>query len=243
MMFLCFSVSFAQSDWKVASFLDPKIDTVAFINCSKETLDTIISHSKSNPKFIIDNDISCNARVNFSIEKDFTILIGQDDVNVNLVFRNKQSKKYSDEIRKYYKDQAIKITLNLFGLFVPDRVSGQYYSTKFYLNIDFTKGEDMAQVDSLKSKVFKIDDLSDQSIAKNKKLREKGIKMLKNRKPSIALVYFRMAYYVNKDIDSVVLLGNLWDIMGEPEAACYHWKKAAELGNKQAESLIKKCVN
>lgn len=245
-MFFYFSITLGQSDLKPPAFLDPKIDTVAFVNCSQGTLDTIISYARKNPKFIIDNNVSCSVKIVFFIEKNFMIYTNatnDDDITMNLVLRNKVSKKYSDKIRRYYSDQTKLIARNLDGLFIPDRVNGEYYKTIFYLNIDFTKGEDGPAVDSLKSKVFQVDDLSNQSIEKNKKLREKGIQMLKNKKPQLGLIYFNMAYYVNNDVESAILLGNLWDVMGESKIACHYWKKATELGNKQAESLIKKCIN
>ncbi len=241
LMFFCFSITLAQSELKPPDFLDPKIDSVAFINCTQETLDTIIWYVKKNPKFIIDNNITCTAKVVSTIEKDFSTLIRSDDnITIKLILRNKISKKYYYEIKKYYTEQARLIVGNLYGLFIPTRKNGIYSASSFYLNIDFSKGEN-PQIDSLKSDVFQKNDLSFQTIQKNNKLREKGIRMLKDKKPQLAFVYFRMAYITNKDIESLVLLGNLWDIMGEPETACYHWKKAVELGNKNAENLIIKC--
>lgn len=242
-MFFCFSITLAQGNLKAPAFLDPKIDTVAFINCSQETLDTVISYIRKNPKFVIDNDISCSVYVAFNIEKNFEFTIPTNDIIVNLVFRNKQSKKYEKEIKKYYEEEALSVLTNLYGIFIPNRINGEYYSTKFYLNIDFTKGEEKLQLDQTETKRFKADELSSQSVLKNKRLKEKGLEMLKNKEPLIAFIYFRTAFPSSKDNELLVLNGNICEALGDPENACEHWKIAAKFGNKLAEDLVKKCNN
>lgn len=238
-----FSTSFtlAQGDSKPPAFLDPKIDSIAFINCNQETLDSIISYVRKNPKFVVENLSSCKAKVLFTIEKNFSINIKVDEVQIMTVFKDKKSRKYSESIKKYYEDQVIQITLNLFGLFIPQRVNGEYYPSKFYINIDFLKGDRTSLSDTIKSRIFDSNDLSNTSISMNHRLKEKGIELLKKKKPLLAHIYLRMAYYISKDVDAVVLLGNLWDVMGETETACLYWNQAIKLGNMQAKDLIKKC--
>lgn len=239
----CFSffVVSSQNDEKPPAFLDPKIDTSAFVNCTEETLQTIIAYIKRNPKFIIDNGVACTAKVYFTINPDFSISVKSNEIFVNLAFKDKKGREYASEIKKYYEEQSAKIARNMYGLFIPTRVKGQYSASKFYINIDFTKGDESLSSDSVKSRTFDINELSYQTNLYNSKLREKGIEMLKVKKPELAFIYFRMAYFINKDVDAVVLLGNLWDVMGEPDTACKHWRQAMQLGSKQAEDLVKKC--
>jgi hypothetical protein len=223
-------------------FLDPKKDTVAFINCQNDLFDSLIFSITQNPKFVIDHDIKCSAKIHFIIRENFSISVSMfDGVILNIAFKDKISKKYADQIRKYYEDQTIKIATNLYGVFIPDRINGEYLPTKFYLNIDYNKNELQAPKDSILSNKFDPLELSKLSISKNKKLRSKGLEMLKNKNPQLALIYFRMAYFRNQDLESVVMLGNLWNAMGEKRVACQHWNIAANKGNTQAQELILNC--
>lgn len=244
--FLFFSfLTFGQETEELPpKFLDPKKDTSAFINCRADLLDTLIISAIQNPKFVIDHDIRCSASIVFTIKNNFVIRVNtykEEDVILNIVFKDKVSKKYADEIRKFYVDQTRKIAMSLYGILIPDRVNGEYLSTKYYLKIDYNKSLSVDTKDSVVSEKFDPSELSSLTVSKNKKLREKGIEMLKNRNPKLALIYFRMAYFIANDIEAVVLLGNLWNAMGEKEAACHHWKIAAEKNNTQAQEFIKNC--
>jgi hypothetical protein len=237
-----FGYSQEGEDNSPPKFLDPKKDTVAFINCQRDLFDTLISSITQNPKFVIDHDIKCSAKIYFTIRKNFAITVSiHEGVILNTVFKDKISKKYADKIRKYYEDQTMKIATNLYGVFIPDRVNGEYLPTRFYLNIDYNKNELITPKDSIISEKFDEHELSSATISKNKRLRSKGLEMLKSKNLQLAFIYFRMAYFINQDVESVVLLGNLWNSIGEKKAACHHWNIAANKKNAQAQELILNC--
>jgi hypothetical protein len=222
-------------------FLDPGKDTVAFVNCSQETFDTLIKYVRRNPKYVIDKDISCRVNVICTIFENFDIGVGTDAIKVYLGFKDKKSRKYETEIRNFYIDQARRIVTNLYGLCIPERKNGTYLPSKFSIDIDFIKGDKRLVNDTLESEQFDKEELSYETIRYNNRLRVKGMELLKAKKPQLAFIYFRMAYFINKDIESVVLLGNLWNVMGEPDTACKTWKMAADKENRQAQELIKNC--
>ncbi len=224
------------------TFLRPDKDTTGYINCSPEDLNILLFHMTKNQNVVIKYNLKSKVEIAFETQNGRDFYFYPDKTNVTIKGRERLSKGLDGFIEKYYSDQAIEIVTKLHLLFVPERYNKKYYKTTYFtLKIDFTAQENQDKYKDVRIDSLKNNELTKLTLSKQGNLRLFGAKYLKQKKYHLAMIYYREAYFVHKDVESAMLLGNLWLAMGDSTAACDHWREAATLGDSTAIKLIQSC--
>ncbi len=254
----------ADGQRKKKEFFEPNvrgienvIDSLPHFMFEKAELDTLILWNLVFPPEAEYWGVNSIVKLKFSVDSagntgDFKVidydLILNPKVQVN-------SEEGIMELKKKYVSESIRIIKLTNGLWASKKVGDQnknpflIYQIKFFTELYDKNSKDYQdEKDRMKKGmysglfVYTFGDPQKSSL-KMQSLYNVGVRKLEANKLQLATVYFEEAIkYNDRDKDAIYNLGICYYKMGKNDEACKFWKKAADLGDKDCQSLLEqKC--